>query len=75
MQILNNIQKIRWEQNLSLRELSKLSGVSHTEISMLENGQRKYPTQLVMLKISKAFKLSVNEVFHLDYENIDLDNL
>ena len=37
MKPLNNIQKIRWERNISLRKLSKLSGVSHTEIAMLEN--------------------------------------
>ena len=45
MQILNNIQKIRWEQNISLRELSKLSGVSHTEIDMIENGKITYPVK------------------------------
>ena len=75
MKPLNNIQKIRWERNISLRKLSKLSGVSHTEIDMLENGKRKYPSQLTMLKISRALNLPVDEVFHLDYENIDLDNL
>ena len=75
MQILNNIQKIRWEQNISLRQLSKLSGVSHTEIDMIENGKRNNTGQITMMKISRGLKLSVNEVFHLDYENIDLDNI
>lgn len=75
MKPLNNIQKIRWERNISLRELSKLSGVSHTEISMLENGIRNNPSQITMMKISKGLNMKVFEVFHLDYINIDLDNL
>ena len=74
MKPLNNIQKIRWERNLSLRELSKLSSVSHNEINLIENGMR-IPYQITMLKISKALNLSVNEVFHLDWKNINLDNL
>ena len=74
MKPLNNIQKIRWEQNISLRKLSKLSGVSHTEISMIENGL-KIPTQITILRLCKALNMPVNKVFHFDYENIDLDNL
>jgi transcriptional regulator with XRE-family HTH domain len=74
MQVLNNIQKLRWERNITLRELSKLSGVSHTEIDMIENGKR-YPNQLILLKISKGLNLAVNEVFNLDWREIDFDNL
>jgi len=74
MKPLNNIQKIRWDRNISLRQLSKLSGVSHTEISMIENGL-KTPTQITILRLCKALNMPVNKVFRLDYENIDLDNL
>ena len=75
MQILNNIQKIRWERSLSLRELSKLSGVSHTEIAMLENGQRKYPSQLTMLRLSKALNMELSDVFHTNWRDINFTDL
>lgn len=68
---LNNIQKIRWEMAVSLRELASLSDVSYTTINMIENG-RCYPTQLVMMKIAKALKCNVCDVFILDYDGIDL---
>ena len=73
MQILNNIQKIRWEQNISLRELSKLSGVAYTTIDIIENESYSNPTLETALRISKGLKKPIYEVFDLDWENIDFD--
>jgi DNA-binding XRE family transcriptional regulator len=72
--ILNNVQAIRWERNLSLRELSALSGVSHTEIDLIENG-RRHPNHLLILRICKAFDLEVHEVFNMNWRELDLDSL
>ena len=73
MQILNNIQQIRWERNMSLRELSKLSGVSYTTIDMIENESYSNPTLETALRISKGLKKPIYEVFDLDWENMDFD--
>jgi DNA-binding XRE family transcriptional regulator len=71
---LNNIQELRWERNISLRELSKLSGVSHTEIDMIENGER-HPNHLIMLKICRGFNMDFDEVFFTDWREIDFEDL
>jgi transcriptional regulator with XRE-family HTH domain len=47
---LNKVQAIRWERNLSLRKLSALSGVSHTEIELIENFKR-HPNHLIILRL------------------------
>lgn len=72
MVVLNNIYAIRTQQQLSLRELSKLSGVSYVTINKIENGLCS-PSQLTMLLLSRALGVPTQLVFHLDYTKIDLD--
>jgi transcriptional regulator with XRE-family HTH domain len=67
MKLLNNIKQIRWDLNLNLRDLEKLSGVSNSTISKIENGLM-IPTQLTMLKISRALNKETNEVFELNWK-------
>ena len=66
---LNRIQLIREEKGLTLRRIGKISGVNHTTISRIENGFTN-PNQITMVKISKALKMEVNEVFNLDWKKI-----
>lgn len=68
---LNRIQFIREEKGLTLRKIGKISGVNHTTISRIENGFTN-PSQITMVKISKALKMEVNEVFNLDWKKIIL---
>jgi transcriptional regulator with XRE-family HTH domain len=74
MKVLNNIKKIRWERNMSSRQLAELSGVSHSMINKIENG-KSYPTQITILLISQALNLKAEEVFELDYNNLSLYNI
>lgn len=52
----------REDNNYSLRKLSVLSGVSHSEISMLEKGMRKNPNIKILKKLTDALDLNYEEV-------------
>lgn len=69
MNVLNTVKLIRWERGLSLRELSKASGVSYSTIYKVENFI-VIPNQLTMLKISKGLSLEVPKVFNLDWHTM-----
>ena len=59
----NRIQEIRTTLKLSQEELAKVSGVSRTVISQLESGTRKTITSATMLRLSKALKTPVEDIF------------
>lgn len=60
----NNLQKIRWEKNLSQKTLSQKSGVSQSVISSVENGLTT-PNLSTALRLAKALGVSVEEIFSL----------
>lgn len=60
----NNLQKIRWEKNLSQKTLSQKSGVSQSVISSVENGLTT-PNLTTALRLAKALGVSVEEIFSL----------
>jgi transcriptional regulator with XRE-family HTH domain len=70
-EILNNLYSIRTERGLSLRDVEKLTGVSHVQIERIELGLRS-PSQKVMLKISRGLKLPVSKIFELDYTKVNI---
>lgn len=59
----NNLKKIRMEQQLTIRELSEISGVSMGYICHLELGTRNNPSKAVMQKIAEALGKNVIEIF------------
>lgn len=60
---INNLRKIRKSKNLTIQELSELSGVSMGYICHLEKGTRKNPSRDVMEKIATALKESITKIF------------
>lgn len=54
MEFGSYIKEIRNEKGLSLRELSKRSGISHPYLSQLENGKNKNPSPDIIEKLSKG---------------------
>lgn len=58
---------------MSVRALAKLSGVGCSTVSKIENGEMN-PTQITMLKISRGLKMNTEDVFNLDWGNIDIFN-
>ena len=54
----NYLMKTRQEQQISIRQLAKLTGVSHSEINKIENGERENPSPLHIKAIAKAFGIN-----------------
>ena len=60
----NNLQKIRWEMNLSQKALSQKSGVPQSVISSVENGLT-IPNLATALRLAKALNVTVEDIFTL----------
>ncbi|SHK61121.1 helix-turn-helix domain-containing protein [Paramaledivibacter caminithermalis] len=59
---MNNIKIIRLNKNLTLKELSEISGVAYGYISDLENGKAVNPTYATLKKIAKALEVPISEL-------------
>lgn len=59
----NNIRKIREEEGIKQYALAKMTGLSEGYICHLEKGTRDNPSYKTMVKISRALKRKVQEVF------------
>lgn len=60
---INNLRKIRKSKNLTIQELSDLSGVSMGYICHLERGSRQNPSRGVMEKISMVLGEPITKIF------------
>lgn len=60
----NKIKMYRKQKKFTVTELAEKCGVSKSYISLLENGSRSNPTQVIMVKISNALGKSVQAVFY-----------
>lgn len=70
--IVFNIKKIRERQNISIRKLSQLTGLSRTYLSNLENNKRVNPTLSSLSAIATVLNVDIKELF---YSDIELDKL
>ena len=57
------IKYLREEQGMTQQELSEKGGVSRTIISELESGKRSVTRTDTLLKISKALKHPIKDIF------------
>lgn len=62
----NNIRKIREEEGIKQYALAKMTGLSEGYICHLEKGTRENPSYKTMVKISRALKRQLQEVFNVD---------
>jgi transcriptional regulator with XRE-family HTH domain len=62
MSLADEIKHLREEKGYSQRKLSYLSGVSNTEISRIENGDRPKPSPDTLEKLSPHLGISYNEL-------------
>lgn len=60
---INSLRKIRKSKNLTIQELSELSGVSMGYICHLEKGTRKNPSRDVMEKIANVLEEPITKIF------------
>ena len=65
----NKIEKIRKEQGILQDEMAKALGVSRQTISSLENG-RYNPSIMLAYKIAKYFKMTIEDVFVFEEEEL-----
>ena len=59
-----NLKKIRHEKKLRIRELERLSDVSHTIIMNIESGKSKNPTIIPIMKLAKALDITIDELVY-----------
>jgi transcriptional regulator with XRE-family HTH domain len=59
------LAQIRLEKDLTLHQLSELSGVSKTQINDIENG-KTFPTIKVLCALAKALQVPVTDLFSCD---------
>lgn len=57
------LNKIRQDQQISIRYLAKLTGISHSEINKIENGERANPSPLNLKVIANVLGINQIECF------------
>ncbi|SHI44775.1 helix-turn-helix domain-containing protein [Parasporobacterium paucivorans] len=62
IKIIYHIAQIRYNKGLTLAELEKISGVSDSQISEIENGNRN-PSILTLARIAIALNVDIGELF------------
>lgn len=77
-QIGDYLQKVRQEQQISIRRLASLTDISHSEINKIENGERTNPSPLNLKAIAKVLGINQIECFkiagYIDPDEQSLDN-
>ncbi|QAT38924.1 helix-turn-helix transcriptional regulator [Clostridium sp. JN-9] len=68
----NRLEEIRKQHGITQEELAKKLEVTRQTISSLENG-RYNPSIILAFKISKLFKVSIEEIFIYEGDSKDED--
>ena len=58
------IKKVRLEKNMSLNELSRLSGISKGHLSKMERQERE-PRLSTLIQIALALKVDIKELYKI----------
>lgn len=67
IKVIFHIREIREQQNMSIRQLAELSGVSKSHISDIESG-RRMPTVYILCVLATAMEVQPAELF--SYEQL-----
>lgn len=62
----NNVQRLRWDKNISLEHLARMSGVSKSTIQRIENFEQE-PNRTQMILLAKALHQPIHIVFDLEH--------
>lgn len=66
MKVIILLKEIRKEKQISLEELSKLSGISKSHLSYIER-QEKEPSLTILIKIAKALNIDINDLYEVEW--------
>lgn len=66
MRIIFKIKEIRKEKNITLKQLSKTTGVSITEINDVENHLKKHLFITAVL-IAKGLKVDIKDIYKVEW--------
>ena len=66
------IKNVRKTKNITLYRLMKITGLSYSYLSELENNKVFNPTLATMHKIANALQVKIDDLF---YTELDLDDL
>lgn len=66
MKVIVLLKEIRKEKQISLEELSKLSGISKSHLSYIER-QEKEPTLTILIKIAKSLNIDIKDLYEVEW--------
>lgn len=61
------LDEIMYEKNLSVNQVSRLTGIPHTTLIDIKNG-RSSPRMDTMEKIAKGLKIRISDLYMSDYK-------
>ncbi|MBE5805524.1 MAG: helix-turn-helix transcriptional regulator [Clostridiales bacterium] len=64
MQVIIKLREIRIEKNISIRELSRKTGISKSHLNYIENGERE-PTISVIVRIALALGIDEKDLYEV----------
>ena len=66
----NNLSKILYQNKMTYRKLSRLSGISKTSLNDIANF-REDPKQSTMIAIARALNMEVVDIFNLEWRELN----
>ncbi len=60
--LATNIKKLRKKQNLSQEQLAQKAKITYSTLIKIESGLNKNPTLETLTKLSKIFKVKIDEL-------------
>lgn len=64
MQIIIRLREVRIEKNITIRQLSKRTGISKSHLNYIENGERE-PTLSMIVRIAVALGIDEKELYRV----------
>jgi transcriptional regulator with XRE-family HTH domain len=61
------LDKIMYEKNLSIRQVSKLTGISKSGVQKIMN-ESESPTMNTMEKLAAGLKINIESIYESDYK-------
>lgn len=61
------LDKIMYEKNLSVNQVSRITGIPHTTIVDIKNG-RSSPRMNTMEKLAKGLRVHISDLYESDFK-------